>query len=593
MRKKKWAVIVMVLVFVLALAPTATFATPAFNMDAQLEELSIVFEAFAAEENVRMVALTPEARDIALADFDYLVDVIMQVAPSINVLQRRTGFCAEDFFSIWRQVIYDNIPVPSKTAMMIDDRWVYESDDARYRAADYLFSLLGQLMFQLDGLGHFSPQPSFMAEFEFFASAITVHTGAPYLDEETVYLLQEMGFSQEDIDDTNEFLSSVFRFHQLRYEIFNTPSVLWFYDIDPAAFYFGPTAVEDIGMMDPYNITTVIIEPGRIAYIQIASFMNNIEMDNAVLFPFYAQIQDYEHLIIDLRGNGGGQAHHFPVNVANMLIGEPVQLFSPEFFRASQLTAGFYENPSNMVFGVLDGRYPVAEFVQSQNLTQFNQDDLELLDYVLVWRTEYDPTEESISFDGKIWLLVDGESASASENAAKFSIGTGFATVVGEPTAGVTGVLYTFAALPATGILFRIDLGYTTDQYGRSFEEFGVIPQIPNAPDMDALETVLAIIADGALQEAPPAQQLQMQIPLPPALVVAEPVLSQFVSIRQEAYANGYTVEWDSENNAVLVVAPDGTVRVVQVSVSGTFNDNGTVFVTVEYASEIFGQNAE
>jgi hypothetical protein len=83
---------------------------------------------------------------------------------------------------------------------------------------------------------------------------------------------------------------------------------------------------------------------------------------------------------------------------------------------------------------------------------------------------------------------------SASEVAAIISLNTGFATVVGEPTAGVTGVVHTFVGLPNTGIVFRIDLGYTVDNLGRSFEEFGVIPQILNMPELDALETVLTIV---------------------------------------------------------------------------------------------------
>jgi len=40
-----------------------------------------------------------------------------------------------------------------------------------------------------------------------------------------------------------------------------------------------------------------------------------------------------------------------------------------------------------------------------------------------------------------------------------------------------------------------VDIGSFTDDYGRSIEEHGVAPDIRNFPGMDALETVLAIIA--------------------------------------------------------------------------------------------------
>jgi hypothetical protein len=177
-----------------------------------------------------------------------------------------------------------------------------------------------------------------------------------------------------------------------------------------------------------------------------------------------------------------------------MLLSEEISFTFPEFFVASERTTALFGDPSSMVFANLYGIFPAAEFVESQNMTEFNPDDLALLDYAIVWEARYAPAPNAIPFNGEIWLLVDGLSASASVMAAKIAVNTGFATVVGEPTSVITGVAHTFAALPNTGILFRIDLGYTTDQYGRSIEEFGIIPQIPNAPGMDALETVLSII---------------------------------------------------------------------------------------------------
>jgi hypothetical protein len=184
---------------------------------------------------------------------------------------------------------------------------------------------------------------------------------------------------------------------------------------------------------------------------------------------------------------------------------------------------------------------------------------------------------------------------------ANIAIGTGFATVVGEPTAGVTGVMHTFAALPTTGILFRIDMSYTVDSRGISIEEHGVVPQIANAPGMDALETVLAIIGGEASAVAEtPVQAAPVMLPIPPppaapVAVAATPAGTarvvndvEFVPLRLTANAHGYTVVWDGENNAVVVTGIDGSTRLVAISTNGTFNDNGTVFITAEYATEIF-----
>jgi len=261
--------------------------------------------------------------------------------------------------------------------------------------------------------------------------------------------------------------------------------------------------------MDEENLT-MIAEDG-IAYLHIKSFYNSLEMDFNKLIPFFAEIQDYDHLIIDIRGNGGGFAGYFPF-MLELLIDEPLTFQYPEFYIDSKLTAGYYEYPASMLGGNLVGIYKSKDFVKEQKMTQFNKDDLKLLDKVLLWETEFLPmaelSDDVAPFNGEIWLLVDGGCASASVVAAMICANTGFATVVGEPTTGVTGVIYTYTVLPNTGIVVRTDLGYVTDDFGRSYEEFGVIPQIPNMPELDALATVMTLIA------APTDVELKTQINL-------------------------------------------------------------------------------
>ena len=499
MKKTKFTVIAWVLILVMVATPVTALA--AQSDTTQHRDVGLTFDLPTPEElaailDLRMVTLTQEAREIALADFDYLTNKIMQVAPTQNILYRRSGVSMEDYLATMRQKIYDMTPIPSFTALQMDESWINEPEDARYLAADYLASLLTIMELELGGLGHMTMQPLFMVEMFFPVSAYIVQSDPEQLLLEVLEELEEMGIDLDEniIKAIEREIDSAVRFHQLHYNIYNTPAVLWFYDIDPGQFDLDEDIFAELGTMYEDNITTNIIEPGRIAYVRIDSFLNNIILDSEVLFPFYEQVQDYEHLIIDIRGNGGGFVGYFAVNVMDMLLNEDVSFRYSEFFIASQLTAGYFENPMSLSLGDLYGIFPAAEFVQSQNMIYFNQEDLALLDYAIVWYGMYGPSEFGIPFDGQIWLLVDGGSASASELAAMISIETGFATVVGEPTAGITGVIYTMAALPNTGVLFRIDLGYTTDQYGRSIEEFGVIPQIANMPGKDALETVLALI---------------------------------------------------------------------------------------------------
>ena len=433
----------------------------------------------------RLVTLTPQAREIALQDFDYLVEMALAVLPTVEMFSRIFPVTMEEAFAIYRQLIYDMVPMPSATEFFIGTRWAEEPTDPRYLAADYLYSLLTAFTIEIRGSWHLGPEPLSTVEHLFWAMAATVHRG---VSESEIALLELLGLEMERSITASEVAA------QLYYDILTMPSTMWFYDLDIGRFDLDVDILAAVGTFNLDNITTYIIEPDRIAYFHIASFMNNAILDGEILRPFFEEIQDYEHLIIDLRGNLGGMAGHFPTTVLTMLISEDVSFRFPEFFVASDIKAPWFEYPIPFAMADLYGIFPAAEFVREQNMTMFNEYDLAVLDYVIVWQADFSPAPTAIPFGGEVWLLVDDWSASASVVAAMVSANTGFATVVGEPTARVTGVIHSFASLPNTGILFRLDLGYTTDRYGRAIEEFGFIPQILNKPGMDALETVLAII---------------------------------------------------------------------------------------------------
>jgi len=534
------------------------------------------FEALyrAIPEVTRFAYLTEEAREIALYDFDYFAETMLATAPTRHMFGRLFGVTLENYLDGLRQLIYEMVPVPSLTALsMGGDRWVEEPTDDLMIAADYMFTLLLLFVFETGGFGHFIVQELPIVEQMFFVSSFILQSDESVM-EATLLEYEAMGL------DPERSLDAMLRFHQVHYATYNLPSVIWFYGLDSSEFDFS-AGLADVGFMDVENVTTAIIEPGQIAYFNVASFMNNMIMDAEVLFNFYYEIQDYEHLIIDIRGNGGGFAGYFPALILSMLIGENMSFMYPEFFVANEKTAPLFENPMSLAMADLYGIFPAAEYVRSQNMTQFNQNDLALLDYVAVWSVEYIPSDYAIPFGGQIWLLVDEDSASASVMAAMISANTGFATVVGTPTSRVTGVVYTHVALPNTGVLFRIDLGYTTDQYGRSIEEFGVIPQVANFAGMDALETVLAIINEAD----PQAQDIDVYEEDNPVRNING---TYFVRLRYVAASLGADVEWDGPNQSVIVTMADGSSFVVVVSTYGVINYNGRVYVPVDNVAYVF-----
>ncbi|MCL2235977.1 MAG: S41 family peptidase [Defluviitaleaceae bacterium] len=240
----------------------------------------------------------------------------------------------------------------------------------------------------------------------------------------------------------------------------------------------------------PPYVTTEIIQEGRIAYISTGWSMGALLEGQFELFNFYRQIRDYEHLIIDMRGNGGGYYVAFFEAVIRPLLTEPVEapmgyVFFLDGYHVQRVgTASWF-------FNNLEDFRPIYEVLEAHHLPDFNLSDAERLDYgalaisvlsgneatIIHPRVTFPPT----AFNGKIWLLTDGHNGSAAQLAAWYSAEIGFATHVGETTGGNMGSPRTMALMPNTGIAFYFDVLYLTDSRGRPLEA-GTIPHHFNRP---------------------------------------------------------------------------------------------------------------
>ena len=274
--------------------------------------------------------------------------------------------------------------------------------------------------------------------------------------------------------------------------------------------FWGDFSDDRRGLWQPpeNNVTTEIIEEGKIAYIAVNSFM----LDRATwsanqrqIFDFYGEIRDFEHLIIDLRGNSGGNVDYFinffmRPNLENMVTVNSFHFFMDgpyirrlgEYIFAPTISNGHLVIPSDY--------RPVSEILEAHDLPELNALDFNRLHYGVASGTgRIQPNRNhfdfEVAFPGKIWLLTDQRMGSAAQLAAWISMESGFATHVGETTGGNFGGLRTLALLPNTGIAIYFDVFYITDERGRPLEA-GTIPHYFNLPGMDALETVLALIEE-------------------------------------------------------------------------------------------------
>jgi len=264
-------------------------------------------------------------------------------------------------------------------------------------------------------------------------------------------------------------------------------------------FYGPPIPREDITpvystMGYESNFIFETIEDGSIAYMKFVTMVSrDFGADIALMTEFYERIQGFEHLIVDIRGNPGGQGLFY-----YLILGPN----SDETLSLPML--GFY------IDGELNQRYlqyfdfsltPVDK-VDVGQIPQMNEDDMRQMDYMVHLSLGADSNSDFSNlplngFDGQIWLLIDGRGFSAAETAAYLSKQSGFITLVGEQSGGcIGGTEAVWVALPNSGIIFRYDPVLITDEYGYSLNEFPTLPHYFNRPGMDALETTLALISE-------------------------------------------------------------------------------------------------
>jgi len=439
--------------------------------------LSDAFDATHSPFEMITLELPPEARDIALADFDYLVSFTLANSVWDNVIYRRLGVDFEAHVAVHRESIENMVPI---TVPHIPQHIpIRDCDEPLSVAANYLVSLLA-FSFEgpFQGIGHLG-----IRELTMYRALLTITQRGYHSEHATEYARAQA---------------------RTAFGAYISPQAIWFY----GEYEFDLDGTEGGWPEIPGNIVTEILVTDQVAYLQIQSFLGCREFDNLTTVPFLHEIQDFDHLILDIRGNMGGAMDYFASAFFIPLAREAAPISSYQFFTGGEGATALMDAYLQLFLslGIDEAAFyaaihPVSDVVSQRELALINPNDYERLSYVLVTREFFDPAnlpaEMRIPFEGKIWLLVDEMSMSASVGAAMLSISSGFATVVGDNTSGIMAAYHMYIALPNTGIIWRVDIGMFTDDYGRSIEELGLAPHIRNLPGMDALETVLELIAQG------------------------------------------------------------------------------------------------
>jgi len=277
-------------------------------------------------------------------------------------------------------------------------------------------------------------------------------------------------------------------------------------------YYAGGTLPMSRAFNVPLRTSSRIIEEGKIALIMTPpEFFNNERVPPRAMQEtqdFIREIQGYEHVIIDLRHIGGGFLTNFINNFISPNISEPVSFYEFAFItdgeRAQRTHSNLYfarPRTIDLLFlrNVTTPLVPAELFAEQHNLINMDTDDLENLAYGFLLETFIQPLSGSLRLPllaDNIWLLIGPGNWSAAEFVGRLAKEAGF-TLVGQQASGRIGLAgRNHFPLPRTEHIVGMDLFYITDETGRAMEEFPVEPHYFNRPGMDALETVLAIIAE-------------------------------------------------------------------------------------------------
>lgn len=182
-------------------------------------------------------------------------------------------------------------------------------------------------------------------------------------------------------------------------------------------------------------LVTHRVLPSGLGYVRLTAFQESL---HGALLQAITTLKDTPALILDLRGNGGGSAA-----MSESLIGS--------FFKTKTLI-GRTETRTGQPVTIAFGAIKLITLERSAP----GRDD---------------------AYTGKVAILIDSDSASASEATAGGLQSTGRAIVVGETSCGCLLAYLGYATLPGGGELAYSEVGFTTVK-GERIEGRGVIPDI-------------------------------------------------------------------------------------------------------------------
>ena len=170
----------------------------------------------------------------------------------------------------------------------------------------------------------------------------------------------------------------------------------------------------------PNNVSDATLDNGAVAYLRIRSFNGpNEESDMKMIVPFLQKSKNAKALIIDIRGNRGGNSDYWTDRLVPPLLNKPLSYTCFDVFRGGAFDEQFLTSMFGWGYGSLQSAYNLA------GLPHTPPEVAKDFKYYHKAIINVEP-KNSVGFSGKVYVLIDGKVFSASEGFAAFCKNTGW-----------------------------------------------------------------------------------------------------------------------------------------------------------------------
>ena len=222
------------------------------------------------------------------------------------------------------------------------------------------------------------------------------------------------------------------------------------------------------GLYPPYDFILEKYEEESVGYMYLGTFdPSTMESHMDDILVYYGEIEDYDHLIIDIRGNTGGGFSSWVEGVVRPLIKDELLHEYYLTYRTGEYVQWFHD-------GFLRDKAPVSKAVFNYLPPEVQGDDYVIYNF----STTYTPTHE-VDFDGEIVLLTDFMVYSAAEGFTNFCKQTRFATIYGTTSGGDGFFVWPiYCVLPNSKVAITMTSSMSLDHTGHANEEARTQPDV-------------------------------------------------------------------------------------------------------------------